>query len=219
MGNLDLKYYWAVFLRRLPYFAVVLAFLSATGLTMAFILPPVFVSQAVILVEPPQISDELAQSTVPIDPYEQIQIIQRRVMTRVNLLELADRVGMFDDEPDTPSEDVIQDMVKRITFAGAEPEDRGAFGPVPGAIIMGVAFEAPTSEFAALGANEVVNLLLAGEPAHPHRPGHRHPGILRFRGRATRRRARAHVTRDCGVQDRQRRIRCPTASRRGASGR
>ncbi len=161
MGNLDLKYYWAVFLRRLPYFAVVVAFLSATGLTMAFILPPVFVSQAVILVEPPQISDELAQSTVPIDPYEQIQIIQRRVMTRVNLLELADRVGMFDDEPDTPSEDIIQDMVKRITFTGAEPEDRGAFGPVPGAIIMGVSFEAPTSEFAALGANEVVNLLLA----------------------------------------------------------
>lgn len=161
MSSFDLKYYWAVFLRRLPYFAVVLAFLSVIGLTMAFILPPVFVSRAAILVEPQQIPDELAQSTVPIDPYEQIQIIQRRVMTRANLLALADRVGIFADEPDTPSEDIIQNTAGRITFTGAEPEELGRFGPVPGAIVMGVAFEAPTAEFAARGANEVVNLLLA----------------------------------------------------------
>ncbi len=128
---------------------------------MAFILPPVFVSRAAILVEPQQIPDELAQSTVPIDPYEQIQIIQRRVMTRANLLALSDRVGMFDDRPDTPSEDIIQDTAGRITFTGAEPEEVGRFGPMPGAIVMGVTFEAPTAEFAARGANEVVNLLLA----------------------------------------------------------
>ena len=161
MGNLDLKYYWAVFLRRLPYFAVMLALLSAIGLTMAFILPPVFVSRAAILVEPQQIPDEMAQSTVPIDPYEQIQIIQRRVMTRANLLELADKVGMFADDPDAPTEDIIQNMAGRITFSGAEPEEVGRFGPMPGAIVMGVAFEAPTAQFAARGANEVVNLLLA----------------------------------------------------------
>ena len=29
MGNLDLKFYWAVFLRRLPYFLVIVAFLTA----------------------------------------------------------------------------------------------------------------------------------------------------------------------------------------------
>jgi len=161
MGSLDLKYYWAVFLRRLPYFTVMLAFLSAIGLTMAFILPPVFVSRAAILVEPQQIPDELAQSMVPINPYEQIQIIQRRVMTRANLLGLAERVGMFEDLPDTPSEDIIRDTAGRITFTGANPEEVGRFGPTPGAIVMGVAFEAPTAQFAARGANEVVNLLLA----------------------------------------------------------
>ena len=161
MGNLDLKYYWAVFLRRLPYFAVMLALLSAIGLTMAFILPPVFVSRAAILVEPQQIPDELAQSTAPTDPYEQIQIIQRRVMTRANLLELADKVGLYADDPDAPSEAIIKSMARRITFTGAEPEEVGRFGPMPGAIVMGVAFEAPTAQFAARGANEVVSLIMA----------------------------------------------------------
>ena len=31
MANLDLKYYWAVFKRRLPYFLVIVTLLSAIG--------------------------------------------------------------------------------------------------------------------------------------------------------------------------------------------
>ena len=42
MANLDLKYYWAVFLRRLPYFLVIAALLAAIGITVASILPPVY---------------------------------------------------------------------------------------------------------------------------------------------------------------------------------
>jgi uncharacterized protein involved in exopolysaccharide biosynthesis len=41
MANLDIKFYWAVFVRRLPYFLVIAAFLLAVAVTVAFILPPV----------------------------------------------------------------------------------------------------------------------------------------------------------------------------------
>lgn len=160
MGNLDLNFYWAVFVRRLPYFILVSGFIAALGVTVAAILPPVYVSSARILLEPQQIADELAQSTVPIDPYEQIQIIQQRVLTRANLLELAEKSQMFADSPDASADDIIQSMAKRITFTGSEPEDVGRTGPLPGAIVIRVSFEAPGAVLAARGANEVVNLIL-----------------------------------------------------------
>ena len=94
MDKLDLKFYWSVFLRRLPYFLVVLALLSAIGITVAMILPPVYRSAASMLVEPQQIPDDLAQTTVPVNPFEQVQIIEQRLMTRANLLALADRIGL-----------------------------------------------------------------------------------------------------------------------------
>ena len=103
MGNLDLKFYWAVFLRRLPYFLVVTALLTAVAVTLAFVLPPKYLSQASMLVEPQQIPDQLAANTVPINPYEQAQIIEQRLMTRANLLALAEKIGLYADQPDMPA--------------------------------------------------------------------------------------------------------------------
>ena len=97
MDNLDLKFYWSVFLRRLPYFLVMLALLTAIAVTVALILPPVYRSSASMLVEPQQIPGDLAQSTVPVNPFEQVQIIEQRLMTRANLLALADRIGLYAD--------------------------------------------------------------------------------------------------------------------------
>ena len=42
MPDIDLKYYFQVFLRRLPYFVVVAAFVTAIGVTVAMILPPAY---------------------------------------------------------------------------------------------------------------------------------------------------------------------------------
>lgn len=158
MGNFDLKFYWAVFLRRMPYFILASGFIAALGVTVAAILPPVYVSGARILVEPQQIN--LTEAAVALDPYEQIQIIQQRVMTRANLLELAEETGMFADAPDATTDDIIQGMARQITFAGSEPEDVGRTGPLPGAIIVRVAVDAPSAALAADGANAVVDLIL-----------------------------------------------------------
>jgi polysaccharide biosynthesis transport protein len=159
MPNLDFKFYFAVFLRRLPYFLVVATFLSAIGITVAYVLPPVYRSAASILVERQQISGDLAQSTVPIDPYEQAQIIQQRLLTRANLLELADRIGLYDDQPEMSAGQIAGDIRRKIDFIGFEPDVTQRQG-VPGATIIGIAFEAPTPEYALKGTNELVNLVL-----------------------------------------------------------
>ena len=160
MVNLDLKFYWAVFLRRLPYFLVIVAFLSALGLTVAMLLPPAYTSSANILVEPQQFSEQVAQSTAPVNPYEQAQIIEQRLMTRDNLVKLADRIGLYKnaEPPMTPGAQV-KDIVGRITFIGFTP-DVTKQPNTPGATILGVSFDGPTPEFANKGANELVNLVL-----------------------------------------------------------
>jgi len=160
MGNLDLKFYWAVFLRRLPYFLVIVAFLTAGAVTVAMILPPVYTSSASMLVEPQQITGDLAQSTVPLNPYEQAQIIEQRLMTRANLLALANRIGMYADvQPPMSTNAMVSDIAQRITFIGFTPDVSRA-PDTPGATIIGVSFDGPTGEYANKGANELVNLVL-----------------------------------------------------------
>lgn len=159
MANLDLKFYWAVFLRRLPYFAVIVVFLTAVAVTVAMILPPSYVSSANILVEPQQIPDQNA-TTVNVNPYEQAQIIQQRLMTRANLMALADRIGIYADQdpPIDPTAAMI-DMTNRIVFIGFTP-DVTTRPETPGAIVLGVSFAAPTAELSVKGANELVSLVL-----------------------------------------------------------
>lgn len=159
MANLDLKFYWAVFLRRLPYFLVIAALLSAIGVTVAAILPPVYRSQASMLVEPQQIPDDLAQTTVPVNPFEQVQIIEQRLMTRDNLLALADRIGLYAGQPEMSAGAKVGDIRERIEFIGFTP-DVTRSPDTPGATIIGVAFKGPTGELANKGANELVNLVL-----------------------------------------------------------
>jgi len=159
MPNIDLKFYVAVFLRRLPYFLVIATLVGAVGVTLAAILPPSYRSSASILVEPQQIPGELAQTTVAVDPYEQAQIIEQRVMTRTNLLELAERIGLYRDRPEMTANDIIGDIRSRIELIGFEPDLTRTRGE-PGATILGIAFHAPTAGFAVGGANELVNLIL-----------------------------------------------------------
>ncbi len=158
MPNLDLRFYFSIFLRRLPYFLVIVAFLSAIGITVASILPPVYRSSASMLVEPQQIPGELAQSTVPVNPFEQAQIIEQRLMTRTNLLALAERIGLYEGE-EMSAGAIVGDMRKRIEFIGFVP-DVTRQPDTPGATIIGVAFEAPTGPYALKGANELVSLVL-----------------------------------------------------------
>lgn len=155
MGNVDLKFYLSIFLRRLPYFILIAAFLSAVGVAVASILPPSYRSSASILVEAPQIPGDLARTTVPVDPIEQIQIIEQRLTTRANLLSLADRFKLYADQPGIPANAIIADMRARTELVPIAPGPRS-----PGATIIEVAFSSPSAQEAAQVTNELVTLIL-----------------------------------------------------------
>ena len=156
MGQLDLKFYLSIFLRRLPYFLVIAAFVSAIGIAVASILPASYSSTRHDPRRGPQIPDDLARSTVPVNPVEQIQIIERRLMTRANLLSLADQ---------------LRHLCRPARHLGRRHR-RGHAGPhlarrlgagrrgSPGATTIEVAFSSPDPRQAADVTNELVTLIL-----------------------------------------------------------
>ncbi len=153
MGALDLKFYLSIFVRRLHYFIVIAALVSAIGVTIAVVLPPVYKSTASILVESEQIPDDLAASTVGVGATEQIQIIQQRMMTRTNLLDLARRKEIFDRRPDITASAIVNDMRERTEFKQLN------FGK-GGATAFTITFAARTPRLAADVTNELVALVL-----------------------------------------------------------
>ena len=155
LGNVDLKFYLSIFMRRVPYFLVIAAFLSAIGIAVASMLPPVYRSTAAILVESQQIPGDLARSTVPINPMEQIQIIEQRMMTRANILTLASRFNIYADQPGVTADSIVTDMRSRVEFRPA-----GGGGRNPGATIINISFSSEDPREAADITNELVTLIL-----------------------------------------------------------
>ena len=80
-------------------------------------------------------------------------------MTRANLYDMAQRIGLYADQPDLSAGQIIGDMKTRIEFIGFEPDPTTKPGD-PGATIIGVTFLAPTPPLATKGANELVSLIL-----------------------------------------------------------
>ena len=160
MGNLDLKFYWAVFLRRLPYFLVVASLLTAVAVTLAFVLPPIYRSQASMLVEPQQIPDELAETMVPINPFEQVQIIEQRLMTRANLLELAQKIGLDAAQPELSAGEIVRDMRQRHRVHRLRARRHQACAGCRAPPSSASPSRRRRAELAYKGANELVNLML-----------------------------------------------------------
>lgn len=158
---MDFKFYLAVFWRRFPYFLILLSLGTIMGLVIALTQKPVYVAQARLIVESQQIPDDLAASTVRTDASEQLQIIQQRIFTRDNLLDIADRLSVYDDIDNTKKQlrpdEKVNDLNERInvdTYGGSMERGRST------AIVMTVSFDAPAPELAAAVSNEVVKLIL-----------------------------------------------------------
>ncbi|MBM9596187.1 GumC family protein [Roseitranquillus sediminis] len=152
--NLDLKYYASVFLRRI-YVLVIIAFgVTATATYVALELPPKYRAQARLLVESAQIPTDLAASTVTTGTAEQLQIIQQRLMTRENLLQIARSHGVFARKPQMSADDIVSSM-RAQTDMRQSGGGRGG-----GATFMTIGFSSSDSDTAAQVVNEYVTRIL-----------------------------------------------------------
>lgn len=157
---MDVRFYLSLFLRRIHYFLLMLALGAAIGITLALVLPPLYRAQARLVVESAQIPGDLAASTVQVAAIEQLQIIQQRVLTRETLLEMANRLRIYQDTPGQAparmtADEIVENLRERITFdiiGGNSREAQATF--------VTIGFEAPRAELSAAVANEIVTLVL-----------------------------------------------------------
>ena len=154
MLDFDLKFYLSLFWRRFPLFLFVWALISALGVLVALLLPEKYKSTASILVE----SEQIEGSTVSLSPNEQIQVIQQRIMTRQNLLELADTHSIFSGRQDLSPSAQVEEMEEATSF---ETMDFGrAARGTENAIAFTVSFAGRSGPLAAGVTNELVTQIL-----------------------------------------------------------
>lgn len=150
--NLDIRFYLLRFLRRFHYFLLVAVAVAAVGLTAAAVLPPVYRAEARLLVESPQIPLDLAVSTVSTAAPEALQIIQQRILTRANLLDMAERLQIYQGQPAMTPDKVVEDIRRRILITLPEAKAAAAF--------VSVSFQAPTGNLSAQVTNDIVTQIL-----------------------------------------------------------
>ncbi len=150
--NFDLHFYIKLLIRRLPLVALVTVACTAIGILVAFSLPPVFRAEARLLFESAQIPDELAASTVRSSADENLLAIQQRILTRANLLALADRFDVYAGVEGITADIIVADMRERVSIFMLPPE--GGTG------VIVVSFSAEDPELSASVTNAVVDDIL-----------------------------------------------------------
>jgi polysaccharide chain length determinant protein (PEP-CTERM system associated) len=145
--NFDFKFYLSRFLRRIHYFAVIAVAISALGITLAYILPPMYQARATLLVESPQIPDDLASSTVSAKVPETLRIVQQQLTTRANLLDMARRLNIYGANSTLTPDQIVADMRSRISIRRA-----GTF--------VNVSFSSASAQQSAEVTNDIVSQIL-----------------------------------------------------------
>ncbi|MEM7505783.1 MAG: Wzz/FepE/Etk N-terminal domain-containing protein [Pseudomonadota bacterium] len=151
---------WRVFRRRFAILAGVALLGAAISMFVAYLLPPVYESSAKILVESQQIPTELARSTVTASAAERLQLIEQRLMTRDNLFNMIEELGLFSARDDlTLSEKIglVRDATKIKAIAVSGKRQRRNDTSIS-AFTISVSFNDPGD--AARIANEFVTTVL-----------------------------------------------------------
>ena len=147
----DLRYYLSIFIRRLPIMLPVTTVIAAVAVIVALTLPPAYVSETRLVVQSPQIPANLAPSTVQVPALERLQIIQQRLLTRENMLQIARDLNVFDNVAAMNADSIVDAMRARSTVDIQTGRNAATF--------MTVEFQAPEARTAAQVLNRYLTLI------------------------------------------------------------
>lgn len=139
--------------------------LSALLVTVvvALVWPPVYVSSSTILIEQQEIPPDLVRSTVSTYADQRIQIINQRVMTRSNLMEIIKKYDLYPKKRRRdPMEVVIERMRDDIQLktVSADVVDPLNGRPTQATIAFTLTYENESPQLAQKVANELTSLFL-----------------------------------------------------------
>lgn len=150
--NLDLQFYWGLILRRLPAMTALFLACSVTATVVSLKLPPTYSSSAQLLVEEAQIPDTMVAAVVQADAIQQLQVIEQRLLTRANMLDIARKYNVLEDMRSMTPDAIVDAMREQTSIRRTGGRSQ--------ATLMNVAFEATSGQIAANVVNEYVTLIL-----------------------------------------------------------
>lgn len=127
------------------------------AVTIAYVLPPVYVSSARILVESQQIPTELARSTVSINAAERITAIEERLKTRQNMLALAEAHSVFANRPELTQTEIVARMRAATRLSLVSGARRGPEATIS---TVNISFSANSSAIASRVANALLTQVI-----------------------------------------------------------
>ena len=158
-SGLDVWRYIGILRRRFLYFVFPFVIIASAGFAITMLLPAVYVAEGKLLVESQQIPTELVRSTITASAKERIQVIEQRIMTRENLLALADKYQMFAGRRQAMSGTEILDLMRtRTRMVPFELDQSRRSDTVTIALNIGFEYEQP--DIAMRVANELLTLIL-----------------------------------------------------------
>ena len=142
------------------YLALVIIVLVSVSVAVAALIPAVYRSESLVLVETQQIPDDLVRSTVTSIAAERIQIIKQRVMTREKLLEIAEKhPSLKGKSSNLLISELVQEVRENITVQLITSNKNNRRNPAT-TIAFRVAFDALSPAVAQSVTNDLVTLFL-----------------------------------------------------------
>lgn len=148
----DFEFYFKLLSRRFPAMAALFLLCTCIGVVMALRMPTVYTTSATLLVEASQIPSEMVRATAQIDTDEQLEVIQKRLMTRANLIDIARENRVFAYQPEMHPDDIVSEMRKRTILRRSGGRAR--------ADLLSVGFEGPNARQVAAVVNQYVTIIL-----------------------------------------------------------
>lgn len=136
------------FLRRRVWLCVVIgAAIFMAAIVLAFRLPPVYLSQATILIEQPAIPDNIVPSTITSYVDEQIQIVAQRVQTPESITSIIEEFDLYPEERKSEPMEALIDRFIAATYleslTAETTDDRGRTGATTFAFVVGFHYGTP----------------------------------------------------------------------------
>lgn len=148
--NSELKFYWKITQRRLPAMAALFLICTITAVMLAIRMPAVYQTSAELLVEDSQIASPTGTDND--NAGAQLEIIEQRLMTRANLIDIANLFDVFGEDSDLSPDEVVQQMRESTSIRRLGGRDR--------ATLMMISFEGKTPQIVASVVNQYVTLIL-----------------------------------------------------------
>jgi uncharacterized protein involved in exopolysaccharide biosynthesis len=154
---LNFSHYIDILKKRFFYFLIPFGLISILGLYVAAIQKPNYLSEGKILVESQLIAPDLVRPIITVPASERIQFIKQRIMTRDNLLSVANKFGLFPKRSGTV--DLLELMVQSTQIKPVDVEGQQRQSGTS-TIAFTVGFEYENPELAMRVANEFLTLIV-----------------------------------------------------------